>query len=265
MLLWDKYVLADGLWYYLKAGPLAVWLHRDERRYSCGSRYMGSEENSRDCLFTETSIVPEAVPFSQVVAERASAEVFFRPALPPRPLIVNLGASVRLLPGGEMKIYVSIPLWFQVLVEGNRILFDIPSVVLPGTWFGSLAAGRAAYSLSGAFAWKREEVFPLPNMVVCPLRIRNVARSDFLPSKVAVLSDNLPVYLKTMERGGSDETLLITPEATAEFRGNDEIDLEVSDKVPVEFGGARLLAEPRATGENILKKGLFLLKISSNL
>ena len=266
MLLWDKYPLRSGQWYYAKLGPLAVWLSRDERRYRYGYKYVGSDEYSRECLFVETSVVPEDVQFLQVLAEKPQPELSFRPALPARPVLVNLGAPVRLLPGSEIDLFVSIPLWFQAVLEGGRILFDIPSVVLPNIWFGGLSTGKLGYSLNGFFAWRREDVFLLPNVIVCPLKVKNASRSEFLPTRVAILADNLPVFLKPLDREGGEgpEAFLLTAEARAEFQGNDEVDLEVLDRLPPQLSGARLLTEPRATGENILRKGLFLLRKSSN-
>lgn len=174
-------------------------------------------------------------------ALRGTSTVSVRPAMPDRLLVVSHEHSYHLPPRREAKVYVRIPLFVQVVVEGRRnehVLMDVPSIVLSSTWWGTLEEGELGYWLTTkARAAVTEDLF-LPHFGLCPLLLINDSAEALPVQRFALRVTHLSLF-----RDGRKNW---TDEVRVSYKGSPEgSEIRFGEEAPAEAPGAQLLAPPR--------------------
>lgn len=177
--------------------------------------------------------------WSRWVRRGENSLVTIQPAFPDRSLVVKPDMPFRLVKGAQTKIYVSVPVWVVVSVDGARgeRLLAVPTEVLSNTWFGTLKEGELCYWHSSGF---RREVTPgsyREDRIICPLRIYNQSAADFPVEKICLRLENYSLY--------HDGHQLWSDEIRISYKGPESISqVKVVGKAPDEAPEARLLASP---------------------
>ena len=232
--------------------------------FSVGDFALTVQRHGREWLFSHRlgeatgDDQTEPSPDRYLAADRSSL-LTLSPFMPDRPVVVAAGTRFALGAGVEARFYVEIPVWVRATVGGDprRILFDTPTRRLSNTWFGGVMTGRLCYSLDRPMVFHREELTGQDDTAVCTVRFRNQSRSQFSSGKVAVFADLLRVYRRS-ER-------LWTNDAIATVVAPDQLSLSVGEELPFPKAELEQLADSRVpAGENIVRKGLILLKTITN-
>ncbi|MFT6399766.1 MAG: hypothetical protein ACJAYU_004535 [Bradymonadia bacterium] len=72
----------------------------------------------------------------RVATSSTTAELSFHPMLADRPVVAHPAVPVAVLPGEEVRFFVSTPLSVQIRVGGTAVLAEVATVRLSDTWFG---------------------------------------------------------------------------------------------------------------------------------
>lgn len=256
-------------------GPLRVWIRRTRTTWQYACAQIGNPEVNSEQERSWTTFVPAS----------GESKVVFQPAMPDRPVVVHTENPLEFAPGARYLLFTSIPLWIRAWIgaPGRQLLFDLPTVTLSNTWFGSPATGRLCYTSPASLARHSHDIGPrYPGAeAICPLRIANRAQSPKQVHRLVIFSEMLRVY----RAGDSDATFraprrsderhslpiqsepgqLWTNEALVNYTGEEELSVTVSEKAPSLTATPELLCPSRVTpSENLVRKGMILLRRIGN-
>jgi hypothetical protein len=225
---WGALELGDGETRSLDLGTLRLIVRRTAEEVWVQAQRAPRLSDPEEGDWQRWSVAPEAT-------------VALRPAMPDRLLVVSHEHSYHLPPRREAKVYVRIPLFVQVMLDGRRseqALADLPSIVLSQTWWGTLAEGELGWWLTTkARAALTDDLF-LPHYGVCRLRLENASGEALPVQRFALQVTHLSLF--------SDGRKTWTDEVRVRYEGSSEgSEVRFSAEPPEEAGGARLLAGPR--------------------
>jgi hypothetical protein len=169
----------------------------------------------------------------------------FAPALADRPVIIRPEEPLTLLPGEEVRAYVSSPVWLCLLVgEARRLLLELPSHRPSDTWFGPLDEnGQLCYALATHLRLTWADLLWKPHRAITPVVIVNSAQAPFTVARLRVPVGQLSVF-GTPDRRLWTERITLTRRDDAEG----EARVTVDGEPPREAEGGELLSPPRAPG-----------------
>ena len=184
---------------------------------------------------------PDEGLWSRWVLPDDNSFVALKPALPDRTLVAAPEFVFSVAPGASARIYLRVPATVVVGSSGESALsfLEAPSTVLSDTWWGSLSEGELCYWLpTSARRVLSSEGFQ-PDLVICPVLIRNQSKDVLDVDKLAVRARHLSIFA---ERGRlwSDQTQVI-------FHGDEEgSEIATTGLRPEEAPGASLVTPPRS-------------------
>lgn len=167
------------------------------------------------------------------------------PALADRPVIIRPEEPLTLLPGEEVRAYVSSPVWLRLLVgESRRLLLELPSHRPSDTWFGPLDhQGQLCYALATHLRLTWADRLWKPHRAITPVVIVNSAREPFTVARLRVPVGQLSIF-GTPDRRLWTERITLTRRDDAEG----EARVTVDGEPPREAHGGELLSPPRHPG-----------------
>lgn len=130
-----------------------------------------------------------------------SNTVCFAPKAGNKPFVIRPHIPINLAPGAMTTIFVSTPVWVQVLVDDNRqVISDIPVTVPSDTWIGKdrmdgelCYAGESTGRLS-------LELLPLRNdRIITPVEIQNLGQDNLYLERFSLSLPHCSVF--TDEKG----------------------------------------------------------------
>jgi hypothetical protein len=185
---------------------------------------------------------PGDLRFTRFGHRDTTEELRLLPAHADRPLVVNVRVPFVLLPGQEVQLYISSPLWLQVeLGQRFALAQEIPLFRPSDTWFGpNTLQGELCYaSRTGA----RLEVGNLPirpQRAISAVEIRNRASSQLRIERLKFPMPNLSIFADTMGHFWTEQLRL-----DREHDG-DDASVRLEKKPPAEVGETKRIAGPRA-------------------
>lgn len=164
-----------------------------------------------------------------------------RPAFPDRSVVVVPEDPFRLLEGAEARIYVRLPLFAVLEVQGRSgpaVLARVPTHRYSDTWWGGPTDGALSYWLSTT---ARREVSPElfeDHLAVCPLQLVNRSEGDLDVEKISLQAGFLSLYAR--------ERRLWADETRVRYQGEAEgSTLDMAGAPPREEPEAELVLPPR--------------------
>ncbi|MCB0265060.1 MAG: hypothetical protein R3C41_10055 [Calditrichia bacterium] len=224
---WGKQELPQietKLWRF---GPLHVWL---KTRYD--ELWIAHHHSE-----TEIAEQPDDLKWERWTLKKLPPELHFKPMLPNLPVVVKTEHPFRVVQNVQTKIYVRVPLWVGIVLDGNQVI-ELPTMQLSKTWFGGFVDGEICYSLTTSA--RKEALFENERafLAVSPIQILNKSEDELLVDKLCHRVDRLNLYQQN-ERFWTNETKIY-------FQGNNNIsDIDYSRKVPQESSGAKLVTPAR--------------------
>lgn len=182
---------------------------------------------------------PQDIAWNRWALKSTDQQILLRPAFPNLPVVVKPEAPFRVTPQVRAKIYVRVPLWVQVVMNG-AVLAEIPALVLSKTWFGDFVGGELCYWISSAARRQMEPDPRRPFLSICPVRIVNDSKDELLVEKICLRVGKLYLYLSKGQIWAS--------ETKVKYHGQEQgSEIEVAAKAPPEAPKAPLAAAPRET------------------
>ncbi len=175
-------------------------------------------------------------------------EIFVRPRMADRAMVVQPETPLHILPREEVMLYISTPLWIQYEAGApRRVLEEIPLYRPSDTWFGeSSIAGELCYAGRTAARMHLPDLTIRPYRVITPVRVRNRAEDALLLNRFQVLVQYLSIF-------ESPEGHLWTQTVTVErVRSGDFAAMKMASGTPPEAGRTRRIEGPRLAMESNL-------------
>lgn len=247
---WGEWTIPLGTAGRWRIGPLTLTLsHRVGEWRAHQAR---GTDPLDDALLVEVPCEPDLdVPSSSVTRFALAAPspvVQVRPSVADRPVVFRPDMPFYLLPDEEVRLYVTTPLWIQVLIGGDRLLLDTPTHRPSDTWLGpNTRVGTLCYAGRSTARLDPAELHIRPGRVATPVVLRNRARDSMLVDRLSLPVRSLPVYADESARLWTSRVTLVRHEAGT-LAG-----LEIDPGPPLEAGTAAPVAGPREPSErNIL-------------
>ena len=126
--------------------------------------------------------------------------VYFRPAVPDRPLLVKTEPACIVPPGCRATFFLAVPVWVAVAIPSPtspdelRDLVVVPSEALSSTWFGDLSSGVLCWALRSTARMSAAELSRDPLTAVCAFTVFNQSSEDLPMNKICLEASHLGIY-----------------------------------------------------------------------
>jgi len=233
---WGAPELREGVVSSRGIGSLTLWfLLRD------GELHLAVDP-SREGTERSSSPPPGGLEWRRWALPGPEPRLRLRPALPNRPIVIETGTPLTLLPRAQARIFVRVPLWIQIeLLEDGQalILEEIPTVQLSDTWWGDQTSGELCYFQSTQARRVFSEELLTDHLAVCPLLLVNRSTLSLPVDKFSFQAPHLSLF---GSRGGfwADESVVHFQDETEGVR------VEITGRPPAEAQDPVRISEPRS-------------------
>lgn len=181
------------------------------------------------------------------------------PATPDLPVVLRPQEPIAVAPGAQISYRVQLPLWIRLVSvpQENRRgidttpLFDLPTVALKRTWFGTGESGEIGYS------WKflpRSQERYQRHLFSVPLTIRNSSQSVLWFERLLLRVVHLDLYRVHRQ--------IETNQVTVAFKGSEQLSqVTFESAAGAAQRGAKLVAERREpANQDIIRRSFLWLR-----
>jgi hypothetical protein len=185
---------------------------------------------------------PAGLEWGRWALPDAFSRIRIRPALPSRPVVIQTGTPLTLLPRAQARIFVRVPLWVQVELQdegGWIVLEEVATVQLSDTWWGDLTTGELCFFQPTQARRVFSPELLAEHLAVCPLLLVNRSTQSLPVEKFAFQVPNLSLFSCS---GGfwADESIV-------HFQDDAEgVRVEITGRPPVEARDPIRVSEPRS-------------------
>lgn len=179
--------------------------------------------------------------------------IALRPTLADRPVVARPEHPLSVLPNEAVTLYLSTPLWARiVLVESERVLWEVPSHRMSDTWFGpSTRTGELCYATRMTGRLRLDRIPVRLHRALTPLQVRNRGAEPLSLERVQLPAPHLALY-------ESDDGGLWTDAVTMIRReGETGADIRIAGGAPSDASDATRVQEPRESSKHGLITSTF--------
>ncbi len=252
---WGDFDIPEGRMGRWGIGSLALWV--EHRREDWRLAYLECPgEPPSEGAAVECSVEPEEPPaeatVERVVGEPSDDRLRLLPVLADRSIVARPETPLRLLPGAEASLFVSIPIWIRLELAGSsQVLLDVPARRPSDTWFGpSTRQGVLCYAVRTKARLNLENLTVLPDRAIARVCLRNLAASEILLERLNLPVDELALYA---DSSGNLWTQQLTVQRT---EGAGEVVVDFDQQPPPEAAGAERVADARTPARRGLLRAL---------
>lgn len=217
-------------------GPLHLWYKQSD-----GEAWFCHQHFNTDAAPSAAAPPPEEqFPWQRWADLSEDSLLAVIPTLPDRPVVVKVENPFWLASGSRSTVHVRIPLWVRIQAEkpSFRMLFELPTVILSDTWFGSFTRGELCYWLTSSARRKIEADRTRPFLAICPIQIKNDSSAVLHVEKFCMRVEGLSLF--------SCEGQIWASETRIVYRGKHaSSQIEISKQKPQGLQQAERIGEAR--------------------
>ncbi len=146
---WGEYALESGQTAHWQIGPLDLWITSDRGEWQVSSKV--SDEVDKEgwsfCCPAETPSPPDSA--LRLIPGRQVDRIVLDLGLADRPVVARPNQPLRVLPGQEVELFLSTPLWVRLKHPGlASAMVELPTWRPSDTWFGpNTRQGELCYAM----------------------------------------------------------------------------------------------------------------------
>lgn len=219
------------------------------QRSTDGDLARGSVECPLPATEVEVEVQGELL---RLVTSSESRRLAVQPQLANRPVVVRPETIFRLLPGAEIRLYVSMPVWVLVEVdEPPRQVLDEATWRLPDTWFGGPTSGELCFAIKINARLYLENLPIFAHRAITVVVLKNRSETVLPIERLKLPAPNLSLYADSASH-------LWTQVVCVESDREGQIArVDIGQGPPEEAADARLVAGARVpTHQNLLVRAL---------
>ena len=238
---WGKYTLEVGQCLQINIGKTSHAVLRQAREWQLHYNNVTDTNENDDTwqVSIRDGIGEDYEVMERYVFHQTGASLNILPLQADRPVVTRPLSPLHLPSGEEITLYVSSPLWLQV-VPAEVPVREVPIYRPSDTWFGpSTMKGELCYASVTHGRTELADVPQRPHRAITPVLIRNQADSAMVLERL-----NLPVpYLSLY----ADDNGQLWTEAVTMARSSekDTATVEIGKAAPPEARGASRVTSPR--------------------
>lgn len=237
---WQAARIEPGQRLECQLGPLNLQIGRGNDEWLLESAAIAEEDAPTQVSFANHKGMPEAANERFVHADESN-QILLQPLLADRPVVIRPRQPVFLLSGQTITLYLSTPVWLQVMAgEPPVLLKETPVLRLSDTWFGpNTREGELCYAGRTHARHDPEELPDRPHRAITPLTIHNKAPSPLPLEKISLPVPMLALY-------GNADGKLWTQAVTLTREGHSDLaSVRIDSKEPDAGKALTRLAGPR--------------------
>jgi hypothetical protein len=192
---WGDFKLSPhegGIW---RIGPLRLWIFHDENEWRLGHEHSSDPlDDALELQGTMRRMPVEDFDINRFASNSKSETIQLVPRVADRPVVSQPDNPFHVMPGNEICVYLSTPIWIQVRTD-NETLVDIPSFRPSDTWFGAdTISGELCYT-SITMVRLNQNILPRRcNRALTCLHIKNHASDPLVLDHLKLPVPNLSLY-----------------------------------------------------------------------
>jgi hypothetical protein len=240
---WEAQQVPSGHHLQCSIGSLALTISHGKDEWALSSSAIAEEEAEARASFKILKELPEEAD-ERFVQSGESGQVILSPRLADRPVVIRPRQPVFLLSGQTITLYLSTPIWLQIMVGDPAVLLkELPVLRLSDTWFGpSTREGELCYAGRTQARHDPAELPDRPHRAITPLTIHNKASSPLPLEKISLPVPMLALY-------GDQQGKLWTQKVTLTRQEQGELaSIQIDSKASGGDTGWTRLADPRQDG-----------------
>jgi hypothetical protein len=237
-----------GRW---RIGPLSLWVARRASEWWIASKAESAQSGHVDVESPSLVPLPEApeVTVQRIGMSEPGAAIRLQPALADRPVVAHPQVPLQVLPADEVSIYLSTPLWVQIVaVTTGRTLVEIPTYRPSDTWLGPTPVeGELCYASKTSARLTLEDIPLHPIRAQTEVRLRNQSEEPIVLERISIPAPAFSLYLD------ASGFLWTEPMTVVREAGGATAQVTLGDAPPAVAASAKRLAEPRTrSSRNVL-------------
>lgn len=224
-------------------GDLNLWCKRTKDEIQIAYSKI-SGDNIKE---TEINEPEENISWSRWALKKEHPTIQLVPLLPDRPVVVKPESPFKLNKGIHARVYIRVPIWIKINLTTREsvTLFEVPTVVLSNTWFGTFFEGELCYWISSGIRREIEADPTRPYLAICPIQLMNKSDNDLVVEKICLRVSNLSLFF--------DKKQLWADETKVTYKGEQSTSQIVfTGKPSAEAKAVELISSPR----NPVKKSI---------
>ena len=240
---WKQYEIIENEILCLNLRTICIWCMKNGSELLISHRKTDDHDNQEHLL----AEAPEDLDWLRCAVEKKTIKLRFLPVFPDRSVVVKPELAFRLIEGAQARIFIRVPIWIKIelVTKKSEMLFELPSVTLSNTWFGSFLEGELCYWISSGARRTIEPEPDRPYLAICSVQIVDATDEELLIEKLCLRVQNLSMFYDGQQLW-SDQTKVY-------YKGKTAISqIEVAHVPPKEAPGSKLISKPRV----VLKKGI---------
>lgn len=244
---WGDYSLDVGETLSLEVGEIRFTLHRQELEWRFAVIERAQEEQEQWQLTRSKEIVSDSdQDWERYVGNPGDKPLYIRPGLADRSVVSRPRTAFSILPGQDIRIFLSTPLWAQIrLKEKELTLKEFSLQPLSDTWFGtSTLEGELCYATRTHARLMPGEIPHYPHRATTVVTVKNRAQSLLLVERF-----NLPVTYLGLYQNRAGELWTEAIELVREEE-NESAVLRIMPGPPIDMEGVERIADPRKRSNN---------------
>ena len=238
---WSEFQLEANNGVRFSLGPLEVLVFRSENEWQVAPA-VAKNENRRKWTRKKLASLPPNLPALERFASGTDGDtVKIEPRTPDRPVVARPRTPLHLLPGQQTRIYISSPVWVEILVgEQARAVRELPVKRLSDTWIGANTRnGEIGYGLKTFARSRLDEVQVMEHRMVTPVVVQNWAEDLLLVERMNLPTPYLSIYHNEKNELWTETVTL----SHSEGSGMATLDLKIGP--PTEAGESSQISRPR--------------------
>lgn len=231
-----------------RMGKRRIWAKREGKTILLAT---SMDKESDDAKEAVNDKMPDDLEWRRWLLKKSTTTLNFTPSMPTLNMIVR-SKELRVLPGGQGHVFVSIPVWVKVSSGKNEsdVLIHEPTEICTKTWFGNFSFGELCYGVGVPLLFDSPAEAPPAQHALCPVRVRNLAKTQLSFRRLCVRVNHLRVFQ------GKDR--LWTSEVHLDFCGDEEPSRIINRPEAPSFDkSAKLLTESRTPANRSLLRKSF--------
>lgn len=240
---WGRFELETGAAGRWLVGPLELWASCRPREWRIAHLHLPDPLVERREITVPLPAFepPDAATVLRFTTDVEDRALQLAPRLADRPVVVRPDPPLHLLPGDEVELYVSTPLWAALSTSRGKLMTEVPTARPTDTWFGpNTREGELCYAVLTRARLTLDQVPRVPARAITVLAMRNEGADALVLERVKVPAPHLTLF---RDRDGTLWTNRVKV-----VRGADDDDATVQVGAGPPRPGAEVLAPPRLTG-----------------
>ena len=245
---WGDFKLDNEQSRFWQIGPLTLIVRCLSGEWQIAHERKGNVADKESVWETrDTDQLPETLDkYSRYIFQKTTGLLNIAPQLPDRPIVSRPHTPFYLSAGEEVTVYVSSPLWLQLMVGSPARELESIAIQRPSdTWFGpSTLEGELCYATTTHCRINLEDIPIRQHRAITPVFICNQADTTLAVERLNVPAPFLPLYTSSSGQLWSPKVTLIRE------KDGDMANLKIDNRPPAEAKHAVQLGNPRKTADS---------------